>query len=216
MNKFLFVFFVIGTLVFTGCSNNNNVVSKGFAQKRKYNKGWHLNLKKPQLKADGVMASVQEKTTITAANAIMESKSAQEGFQKRRKAKSSALEFSSLDIKSQEKKVAKLTLQTRKARISIISENHEPTEAQEGIAKEDANDDVFVYLSFGAALLTLTIGLYPIIGILFGILALIFALIAIAKLEKTKLTLGALITSIVALGLSLLWNYIMFFFLFTY
>jgi hypothetical protein len=71
-------------------------------------------------------------------------------------------------------------------------------------------------LSFGAALLTLTIGLYPIIGILFGILALIFALIAIAKLEKTKLTLGALITSIVALGLSLLWNYIMFFFLFTY
>lgn len=208
--KLLLYFLLPLALMASGCSSNSEVVGGGIFQKRKYNKGWHVNLKFLDHSSRANLISrkqldVAKKFDFTQ----LESKErSTTEFQKENLTKSPSLIRSNLDLKVKKVKTVggKLHHLTRNMQMGKVSAKTSNKPGANGIAEED-EDDFFVYMSFGATFLGLILGFYPFVGILMGILALTFALIALGSGENTKLSSLAVIASIVLLVLASLYAF---------
>lgn len=196
--------------ILSSCSSSNDVVGRGLFQKRKHNKGWHVNLKLREEASKTHLESRKQKAesksfdlaSIEPNELLKEEVQREASSQKRNFQKTQAKSFKKNQVLSVKKRLEKRTY--RPNRNDLFSEKKSSSPKDKGIEEEES-DDFFVYMSFGACVVGLLIGIYPFFGLLMGILALVFALIALGSGENAKLSSLAVLASIVLMVLASLY-----------
>ncbi len=188
---------VVVVFLMTSCTSNNDVVGHHILQKRKYNKGWHFDFKKnlqvaqanpesPKKKENTDKREEDEQELVSNVNEMITNEVKPT---KHTEKQGHARDLNDVRIPlEKQQKTTKAEYKQPKA---------EELEPQDGISNESEDDDVFVYMAFGALGIGLILCWYPILGIIFSVLGLIFAIVAIAKNEDKKLSSIALLVGII-------------------
>lgn len=184
MKRLLRGFFGFSLLLVYGCTASNAVVSNHFIQKRKYRSGWHIELLSNKTKDDKQVAQEQGFQEKTGELEIQAEKRWEMAEQFQVYGELNPLQNNQLDNAAYSPKKTFKNFKTKDLDQITSVHNDAPTD---GIAPEEPEDDthVMVVVSFGLMLLTISLGIIPVLGFLLSVAALVTAIIGL-KNSKTK------------------------------